>query len=116
MKLTVTVLSDCGTEQETRNMILVFVFCFRGRSRSNTALLNWKYCNNSEKQIQKVSTCFSQLSVLIPPEVNYLGILLKVRRPPSPYLSLHWRKVYYTLDMSAMVGPYNAVIDVPGGK
>ena len=28
MKLTVTVLSECGTEQETRNMILVFVFCF----------------------------------------------------------------------------------------
>ena len=28
MKLTVTVLSECGTEQETRNMILVFMFCF----------------------------------------------------------------------------------------
>ena len=52
MKLTVTVLSDCGTEQETRNMILVFVFCFVSEEDQDqtrhyyTGVPWWKYYNN----------------------------------------------------------------------
>ena len=52
MKLTVTVMSGYGTEQETRNMILVFVFCFVSEEDQDqtrhyyTGVPWWKYYNN----------------------------------------------------------------------
>ena len=98
-------------------MILVLVFCFVSEEDQDQTrhyytgniitILNNKYLQFS------VSTCFTQLSVLILPQVNYLGLLLKVRSPPFLCPRVQEREVK---NMSAMVGPYNAIIDVPGGK
>ena len=68
MKLTVTVLSDCGTEQETRNMILVFVFCLVSEEDQDQTRHYYTgniitILNNKYKYMFQVSLFFPRLTI-----------------------------------------------------